>query len=195
MHLKKIVYRSYNLANTELTYVFINQMTNNNSDIIFLFLIFFFKYKPFTQLAFNYYKTEYNKDRNSIITYSQANTQQNEMYQLKSPTETLFNYFNKAIDMVFIYHSTSINNNIDEDDDSTLMDELSAFKDDLRTGKQNYSQRPMINSPNGISRLDRHSLDILFLIQSSQSKDYQSVSQLTHLNCSLQKHSFKYLVL
>lgn len=98
---------------------FIEESKNKNSDLILLFLIFFFNNKPFSDNQIELYQKKVCKNFLTLRTLD-SNT---DSYHLLQPSLSLVHYLNESQGFC-----------LSEDDDDTL-DELDAFEDDFLQAK------------------------------------------------------------
>lgn len=118
--------------NTKMNYdTFLEESKNKNSDIILLFLIYFFNNKPFKDNQIDLYQKKVCKNFLTLRTVdSNADS-----YQLLQPSLTLVHYLNESQGFC-----------LSEDDDDPL-DELNTFEDDfLQAKNQLIFEYPSVNT-------------------------------------------------
>ena len=130
--INQIIFGIFEMDNLELNYdEFIQKIKFNNSDIFFLYLMFFYKYKPFSISELKLFEKHFHsekhiKDENNKIIY-------NDIYPIKEPTRNLFFYLKKYLNIE--YQFIDLNKNEDEE----ILNELEIFENDFQNIKNHFS--------------------------------------------------------
>ena len=130
--INQIIFGIFEMDNLELNYdEFIQKIKFNNSDIFFLYLMFFYKYKPFSISELKLFEKHFHsekhiKDENNKIIY-------NDIFPIKEPTRNLFFYLKKYLNIE--YQFIDLNKNEDEE----ILNELEIFENDFQNIKNHFS--------------------------------------------------------
>ena len=136
---------------TSLSYKnFIEKIKNKNSDLLFLFILFFFKFKPFEieelELFYLHNSSQNFEEENDY------NIDILDLYPLISPSKNLFHYIKK-------YLNINTLNLIDKEnisDDEEILNELNNFEIDFEKVKNNLNIPKEVNT---IQKLGRKTIN------------------------------------
>ena len=119
---------------------FIEKIKTKNSDLFFLYILFFFKFKPFEieelELFFLHNSSQNFEDENENIDFL-------DLYPLISPTKNLFHYIKKYLHM---NNLNLIDKDNETEDDEKILNELNNFEIDFEKAKNNLNIPKEVNS-------------------------------------------------
>ena len=126
-----IIFSIFEIDNLELTFAeFIQKIKFKNSDILFLYLMFFYKYKPFSISELKLFEKHFHSEKNIKQEYDTSIYY--DIYPIKEPTRKLFFYFKKYLNIE--YQFIDLNKNEDEE----ILDELKIFENDFKKIKNQF---------------------------------------------------------
>jgi len=163
--------------NPFLTYKnFIEKIKTKNSDLLFLFILFFFKFKPFEmdelELYYLHNSNEYFDDEN------ENNIDFLDLYPLISPTKHLFNYAKKYLHM----NNLTLIDKENESDDEEILNELHDFEIDFEKAKNNLNIPKELNS---IQKLGRKTI--------KSNDEFNLETSTNNRQCKTEKNEKNYL--
>ena len=136
---------------TSLSYKnFIEKIKNKNSDLLFLFILFFFKFKPFEieelELFYLHNSSQNFEEENDY------NIDILDLYPLISPSKNLFHYIKKYLNI----NNLNLIDKENVSDDEEILNELNNFEIDFEKAKYNLNIPKEINT---IQKLGRKTIN------------------------------------
>ena len=136
---------------TSLSYKnFIEKIKNKNSDLLFLFILFFFKFKPFEieelELFYLHNSSQNFEEENDY------NIDILDLYPLISPSKNLFHYIKKYLNI----NNLNLIDKENISDDEEILNELNNFEIDFEKAKNNLNIPKEVNT---IQKLGRKTIN------------------------------------
>ena len=136
---------------TSLSYKnFIEKIKNKNSDLLFLFILFFFKFKPFEieelELFYLHNSSQNFEEENDY------NIDILDLYPLISPSKNLFHYIKKYLNI----NNLNLIDKENVSDDEEILNELNNFEIDFEKAKNNLNIPKEVNT---IQKLGRKTIN------------------------------------
>jgi tRNA A-37 threonylcarbamoyl transferase component Bud32 len=136
---------------TSLSYKnFIEKIKNKNSDLLFLFILFFFKFKPFEieelELFYLHNSSQNFEEENDY------NIDIFDLYPLISPSKNLFHYIKKYLNI----NNLNLIDKENISDDEEILNELNNFEIDFEKAKNNLNIPKEVNT---IQKLGRKTIN------------------------------------
>ena len=111
---------------------YIKRIKMQNSDIFFLYLMFFFKFKPFTINELKLFEKNYHLEKH--LKYKLDTKDIFNIYPLIQPTKNLFYYYKKYLQI-----ETKFTDEESENEDEKILNDLKDFENDFKKIKSNFN--------------------------------------------------------
>ena len=130
--INNIIFGMFEMDNLELNYnEFIKNIKFKNSDIFFLYIMFFYKYKPFSINELKLFEKHFHSEKenkeedNNLIYYN--------IFPIQKPTRNLFIYLKKYLNIEYQFIDLNMN------EDEEILNELNIFENDFHNIKNQFN--------------------------------------------------------